>query len=188
MNRLLRGAAAFTVLLGTSVASLAQASDPVAVVEISGKERITAEAVTKALFPDDDCLAAEASGNRCMGFAPAKRFVMPANSFAPGSAELPAFIRTQLDAVAEAMRGRTNRKQAIRLEGHADATGSAAFNEALSQRRADAAKEYLVAKGVSADMLIAMGRGSAAPKLPNNPFAAENRRVEIARDKPPGSN
>ena len=49
------------------------------------------------------------------------------------------------------------------------------------ERRAEAVKSYLVDKGADASMLEAVGLGATAPKVTKDPFAAENRRVEIGR-------
>lgn len=69
----------------------------------------------------------------------------------------------------------------IRIEGHCDTTGTDAINIPLSQQRAEAVKEYLVAKGINPDRLEALGYGSSQPKdLSNNVEAlARNRRVEF---------
>lgn len=107
------------------------------------------------------------------------RFSLPAASFWLGSAELPDSLMRQLDVYAEAMRGRGAAGGQVRIEAHTDASGSAEANRLLSQRRADAVKSYLVHRGVEASMLQAVGMGSSTPKLAANPFAPENRRVEI---------
>ena len=69
----------------------------------------------------------------------------------------------------------------VRIEGHADASGSDDYNRTLSQRRADAVKQYLVRKGADGAILDAVGLGAEHPKIAADPFAAENRRVEIGR-------
>jgi OmpA-OmpF porin, OOP family len=73
----------------------------------------------------------------------------------------------------------------VRIEGHADATGTDDVNVPLSQKRAEAVKEYLVKNGADQSMLTAVGMGSKAPRVPANPKAAENRRVEFARQDLP---
>ena len=63
--------------------------------------------------------------------------------------------------------------------GHTDGKGSAAYNKALSERRAEAVRRYLIDKGVSASRLRAVGKGKSELLNPADPYAAENRRVEI---------
>ncbi len=63
--------------------------------------------------------------------------------------------------------------------GHTDGKGSAAYNKALSDRRAAAVRRYLIDKGVSASRLRAVGKGMGELLNKDDPFAAENRRVEI---------
>lgn len=69
----------------------------------------------------------------------------------------------------------------FRLEGHTDSTGDAAKNLQLSKDRAAAVKDYLIAKGISADRLSSEGFGITKPIATNKTVAgrAENRRVEI---------
>ncbi len=147
-------------------------------------ERVPDAAVVKeGLFPEDACKELEAAGYKCMGFKPAVRFMLPAASFRVGSADLPELLRQQLDVFADVLRGRKGSAagRVIRVEGHADASGTPEVNQSLSQKRADAVKAYLVGHGADESMLEAVGLGSSAPKVAGDPFAAANRRVEIGR-------
>ena len=146
----------------------------------------TADDIQQGLFPDDECEQLKAAGFKCMGFKPPVRFSLPAMSFKIGSAELPEVVMRQLDAFANVLRNRRNTDRKVRVEGHADASGDPAVNLDLSQRRADAAKQYLVGKGVNPALVNAVGMGAKAPKDARNPTAAENRRVVIGRDGEPG--
>ncbi len=66
------------------------------------------------------------------------------------------------------------------LSGHTDAVGSDSSNMDLSNRRADAVKRLLVERyGIPADNLVTAGYGETKLKNPQNPRAAENRRVQI---------
>ena len=138
-------------------------------------------AVKEGLFPEEACKELEAAGFKCMGFKSAVRYSLPASSFKVGSAELPDSLRKQLDVFAEAMRGKKNTGRAVRVEGHADASGTPEANLALSQKRADAVKLYLIEKGTDPGLLEAVGMGAAAPKVAGDPYAPANRRVEIGR-------
>lgn len=100
--------------------------------------------------------------------------------FALDSAEIPAEAMRQLDVIAKGLAALTGAAQ-ILVEGYTDATGTDPHNDALSMRRAEAVRAYLVARGVAAEWLIARGNGSAAPLNPDEPRAPENRRVELRR-------
>jgi outer membrane protein OmpA-like peptidoglycan-associated protein len=66
------------------------------------------------------------------------------------------------------------------LLGHTDATGGAAYNKALSERRARALKERLVLiSGVASERFIVRGVGESRLKNARDPDAPENRRVQI---------
>ena len=69
----------------------------------------------------------------------------------------------------------------LAVTGHTDSTGSDAYNQKLSEKRAASVKAYLVNKGVPAEHIIAKGEGEAKPVASNKTKAgrAENRRVEI---------
>lgn len=77
-------------------------------------------------------------------------------------------------------------KDRIRVEGHADARGSARHNEALSQRRADAVRSVLLGRGVREHQLAALGMGETRPVASNDTAKgrAQNRRVELHIDVP----
>jgi outer membrane protein OmpA-like peptidoglycan-associated protein len=148
----------------------------------TGGKALDPQSINAGLFPDDECKQLQAAGYKCMGFKPAVRFSLPAVAFRVGSSELPDQLKTQLDAFALALKSRPPAGGKVRVEGHADASGEPSANLALSQKRADAAKEYLVEKGVNPELLTAVGVGAADPKDPGNPLAPENRRVVIGRD------
>ncbi|HVT46002.1 MAG TPA: OmpA family protein [Thermoanaerobaculia bacterium] len=69
----------------------------------------------------------------------------------------------------------------ITVEGHADSTGRAAYNQTLSERRAISVKNYLVDQGVASRRIIARGYGDTRPRESNaTPEGRQlNRRVEI---------
>ena len=74
----------------------------------------------------------------------------------------------------------------IRIEGHTDNVGSREHNRNLSQRRADAVKEFLVHRGVLRSRMVAEGFGQTRPIAPNTNRAgrAANRRVEFRMIEP----
>ena len=69
----------------------------------------------------------------------------------------------------------------ISLEGHTDSIGTDAYNQKLSERRANAVKTWLVGKGVEAAKITTAGFGKTKPVADNKTKAgrAENRRVEV---------
>jgi outer membrane protein OmpA-like peptidoglycan-associated protein len=70
--------------------------------------------------------------------------------------------------------------QAFLVGGHTDAKGGDAYNQALSERRAEAVKRFLVEKfSLPAENLIGIGYGKEQLKNTANPFADENRRVQV---------
>lgn len=71
--------------------------------------------------------------------------------------------------------------------GFTDLSGSAAYNQRLSERRADTVKRELVRLGVPAASIVAIGKGESNPLVPtaDGVREAQNRRVEIEIPKPP---
>jgi outer membrane protein OmpA-like peptidoglycan-associated protein len=68
----------------------------------------------------------------------------------------------------------------IMLGGHTDAKGGFNYNQRLSERRAETVKRFLVQNyRIPAENLISAGYGKKGLKNPADPFASENRRVEI---------
>lgn len=65
--------------------------------------------------------------------------------------------------------------------GHTDAKGGDAYNQKLSERRAAAVKQFLIERfNLPEDSLVAAGYGEGKLKNTDDPFASENRRVQIA--------
>ena len=66
------------------------------------------------------------------------------------------------------------------VAGYTDAAGGEAYNQDLSERRADAIKRYLVDKfSIAGSDLVAVGYGKTRLKDPNQPLAEVNRRVQV---------
>jgi len=74
----------------------------------------------------------------------------------------------------------------IRIQGHTDSTGSAAHDEELSLRRAEAVRDVLASRGVNPRQMLVEGVGAARPIADNSTAEgrAENRRVELYIDVP----
>jgi len=71
----------------------------------------------------------------------------------------------------------------VMIEGHTDNVGSAPANQALSEKRAQAVRDWLISKGIAADRLLARGFGSSKPVADNSTEEgrAKNRRVELVK-------
>lgn len=102
-------------------------------------------------------------------------------NFAVDRAEILPESRGQLDAVVELLRARPGWR--LSVEGHTDATGSAAHNRTLSEARARSVTAALTAAGIAADRLEARGFGPDRPVADNatEDGRAQNRRVELVR-------
>ena len=74
-----------------------------------------------------------------------------------------------------------NRSAAVSVTGHTDRSGSAAYNEQLSERRADAVREALIAGGIPAEAITTAWKGESENAVPTEDGVKEqaNRRAEI---------
>lgn len=84
-----------------------------------------------------------------------------------------------LDAAVEALK--ENPGVSVEVVGYTDSVGTDAYNQGLSERRANAVKDYLASHGVEGSRLTATGRGEANPVADNatDDGRAQNRRVEL---------
>ncbi|MCQ9616802.1 OmpA family protein [Paenalcaligenes niemegkensis] len=87
--------------------------------------------------------------------------------------------RQVLDQIADQVN--TVELETLIATGHTDSVGAEAYNQGLSERRANSVKEYLVSKGVPADRIYTEGKGELQPVADNQTREgrAQNRRVEI---------
>ena len=94
---------------------------------------------------------------------------------------------TAASSIADALK--TQAEHHFLVEGHTDTQGTDKINDALSTRRANAVRDYLVVRGVAAAAITATGSGSRRPVADNKTAEgrAMNRRVEIVVDKVPAS-
>jgi outer membrane protein OmpA-like peptidoglycan-associated protein len=96
------------------------------------------------------------------------------------STEISLDAEGQLRELGRALADPKLKGATISINGHTDGKGSDAFNKRLSERRAASIKTYLVDNfGLSASNLRTVGYGKSRLKNPGDPFAAENRRVEV---------
>lgn len=103
-------------------------------------------------------------------------------NFAFDSADVLPDSRPYLDKVGEMMRLPEVADKSIVIEGHTDASGSAAYNKRLSELRALAIKQYLVEQHeISPKRLIVVGKGEADLLPGRSPSDGVNRRVQFHR-------
>lgn len=98
-----------------------------------------------------------------------------AAQFVKGKAELSEDAKFVLHDLAKEMKKHSEIK--LKIVGHTSSEGDAAFNQKLSEARAQAAVDFLVSRGVEATRLEAIGMGSSEPIDEQNPEA--NRRTEF---------
>ncbi len=100
-------------------------------------------------------------------------------SFDVDSAQIKPGFYSTLDKIADVLKryGKTQ----LAVVGHTDSTGSDAYNQTLSERRAQAVQQYFLSNGVVPERVSAFGRGESQPRASNaTPEGrALNRRVEI---------
>jgi outer membrane protein OmpA-like peptidoglycan-associated protein len=101
-------------------------------------------------------------------------------NFAFDSADLTADAREELHEVAKCLTDPRTINISIVINGHTDAVGSVDYNQGLSERRAEAVRQYLITQhGIAPSRLAAKGYGKSQPLLPSDPTNGVNRRVSF---------
>lgn len=96
------------------------------------------------------------------------------------SAAISPVSLTSVEALGKALSDPSLKGSVFVVAGHTDAIGSDAFNQDLSERRADAIKRYLVEHySISGSDLVTVGYGETRLKDSDHPDAAVNRRVQV---------
>jgi len=86
----------------------------------------------------------------------------------------------KLATLGQALSSANLKGKTFMIAGHTDAKGNNPYNQTLSEKRADAVKQYLVsAYRLDPKLLIAIGYGEEHLKLPSQPEAGQNRRVQV---------
>jgi outer membrane protein OmpA-like peptidoglycan-associated protein len=97
------------------------------------------------------------------------------NSADIGSKSLPS-----VQALGKALTNPDLKGSTFVVAGHTDAAGTEAYNQDLSERRADSIKRYLIDKyGIAGSDRVTVGYGKSKLKDPANPLAEVNRRVQV---------
>jgi outer membrane protein OmpA-like peptidoglycan-associated protein len=96
------------------------------------------------------------------------------------SAEISAASMPSVQALGRALSNPNLRGSTFVVAGHTDAVGGEAYNQDLSERRADTIKRTLTEKyGISGTDLVTVGYGKSKPKDAANPSDPANRRVQV---------
>ncbi|MBP5363878.1 MAG: OmpA family protein [Alphaproteobacteria bacterium] len=122
----------------------------------------------------------ESTGVRVVRDSDSIRLVMPGNiTFNSDSADINSGFYPVLNSVAKVLNKYSN--STVMVMGYTDSTGTVAYNQSLSQQRAQSVASYLMGQGVKSSRFEVMGMGISNPIASNSTAAgrAQNRRVEI---------
>jgi OOP family OmpA-OmpF porin len=148
-----------------------------------------APAVVKPVDGDDDRDGVPNSRDKCPNTPPGVKVdsdgcecgdvVLRGVTFVTDSAEITPQGQLVLDSLVSGLARRAGTK--VEIRGHTDDVGSEAYNLALSQRRTESVKAYLVSKGLNAADLSTIGLGEMQHIAPNDTPAGreQNRRVTL---------
>jgi len=178
-------AATLLALLAAPAGAQAPAQDPLADsivrnltrgIRIPGADTVTAP--TTPVMPADPRSPVQAATTA----PPDRPAVSLMVTFATGSATLTPQAEAVLASLARALSSQDLAGYRFRIEGHTDSVGDHASNQALSERRAAAVREFLIAKfGVSPQRIEAVGLGETQLLVPTPDETpnARNRRVQV---------
>ena len=126
---------------------------------------------TNPLNPDDDVVK--------VGVA----IVLDGITFATGKADITAESEETLQKALKTLN--TYPEIYVEISGHTDNVGNAKSNQKLSQLRANAVRDWLIAQGIDGNRLTAVGYGASKPMVANDSpeNKAKNRRIEFSRTK-----
>jgi len=101
-------------------------------------------------------------------------------TFDYNSADISTKSLPSVQALGKALTNPDLKGSTFIVAGHTDAAGSEAYNQDLSERRADSIKRYLTGKfSIATADLVTVGYGKGKLKDPANPLAEVNRRVQV---------
>jgi outer membrane protein OmpA-like peptidoglycan-associated protein len=101
-------------------------------------------------------------------------------TFDYNSADISSKSLPSVQALGKALTNPDLKGSTFVVAGHTDAAGTEAYNQDLSERRADSIKRYLIDKyGIAGSDLVTVGYGKSKLKDPANPLAGANRRVQV---------
>ena len=101
-------------------------------------------------------------------------------NFEYNSATIGTKATSQVTNLGEALSSNELKGSTFIVAGYTDAKGTDTYNQGLSERRADAVKQFLAEKyGIDAANLVTVGYGKSHLKNASDPFSADNRRVQV---------
>ena len=119
------------------------------------------------------------AGRKLIALEEGKRFVFEDLLFQPSQSSLASEFVPELERVVRLLHVRSG--MTLRIEGHADLTGTHEKNMELSNQRAEAVKRYLIQSGIEAGRLQTIGYGEMRPIADNSTEEGRklNRRIEF---------
>ena len=148
-------------------------------VDLTGRTNLTTEEIIAGLTPRK---APRTRGLKTRGLQPGLATIALTVHFAFDSAEILPHAVPNLQSLGKALQSPQLSSYRIRIEGHTDSTGPAAYNLGLSQRRAASVKQYLTTNfNITPDHLVIEGRGEVEPMADNSSRLGrrKNRRAEF---------
>jgi len=145
-------------------------------VDLTGRQDLTAEEIIAGLTP------VRTRGIKTRGLQPGLATIALTVNFAFDSAEIQSQAIPNLQSLGKALQSPQLAPYQIRIEGHTDHIGTAAYNRDLSQRRAESVKQYLTHHfDITPDHLVTAGKGEEEPISDNDSDAGryKNRRAEF---------
>jgi len=176
------------ILLGAVVPTDLLAQEKRALTDFRGRTDYTEEDLAKSLFPE------ASSDVRLRGIGPQRPQQATTTQPAPKpSVALNVFFDfnsdkilpeyyPDIDKLGKVLIQEQYNGYRVQIEGHTDSVGSDAYNQALSQRRAESVKRYLVQHfPIESQRLVVRGFGEARPIASNDTpeGRSQNRRVEV---------
>ena len=143
-------------------------------------EVVESDDLVRALTPQE----AEQPRTRSLGLSRAMKVRVKSKvdlkiPFEFNSSNLAPEAEAQLLQLIEALNRDALSTFRFEIAGHTDASGAAEYNRRLSEARANAVRQFLVARGIAPNRLESVGLGEEELADPDRPNHADNRRVEI---------
>lgn len=180
MTRVLRSAVAVALLAGCGSAFAQEATSVESIIDSLKTDATEQEqGQTRALRPGAASMATTAPAPAPVAKPAKAASINMQINFEFNSDAISGSSERTMANLAKALASPQLENRNFTVVGHTDAKGSAAYNKALSDRRAAAVRRYLIDNGVAASRLRAVGKGESQLLNSDDPDAGENRRVEI---------